>query len=209
MFPSWLITIVALEIPFTLAYALNKTAKGLFNLAPSAIAANRILADLQSVTLANSVMAGRLRTAAWLIMIASVMLAFTLRRNRKPYRIHTRSFHTEFARFLARHWIASNLLCVLVFILFSLLFATTSLPATAIGTIPVLSLFTILSVIFLSTVRIGFYKSGFSPIAALLIVAVLLSVLGWSDNHLEPTSLLAQPKSLFDAGGPSAHFGNG
>jgi hypothetical protein len=206
MFLSWLITIVGLEIPFALAYALNKTAKGLFILAPSVFTVNRILADLQRVTRANSVMAARLRMTAAMIMVVSVILAFTLRSNRKPYRLHTRSFHTEFARFLARHWAASSLLCILPFVLFSFLFASTSLPATAIGTIPVLSLFAIISVVFLSTIRIGFYKSSFSPIAALLILAVLLSILGWSDNHLEPASLLAQPKSLFDAGGPRDAF---
>jgi hypothetical protein len=201
IFLSGLITILGLEIPFALAYALYKTAKAAFILAPSAFTANRILADLQGVTRANSVVAARLRMAAAMIMIISVILAFALRRTRKLYRIHTGSFHTTFARFLARHWMASSLFCILVFVFFSFLFASTSLPATVIGTIPVLSLFIIVSVVFLSTIRIGYYKADFSPIAALLIVAVLLSIFGWSDNHLEPTSLLAQPKSLLDASG--------
>jgi hypothetical protein len=193
--------IFSLAVPFTLASALFRTAKTAFVVAFSAssVANDSILADVVRISHDSAKIATRLRVTAVVCVISSIIITTFFRR-------HGRRYHAQGVTFFSRHWLSVSLLSAFAIILFSMIFATSDRAAVAIGTIPVVSLFTILFCLALSAVRIGFYKSGFSPVVTALLFALLFSLLGLNNNHLEVMTPLSQGKNLFDAAGPQLAF---
>jgi hypothetical protein len=206
IFFSWFFTALGLLVPFAVAYALIKTASGVFVLNSINLGRYPILDKVMQVSLANAETARRLRMSAAAIVIVSVIAATLLRRDRQTNRLFARSYHADLIKYISRHWMTTSLVSFLAFIALSFLFGYSSGPASAIGTVPVLSLFTICAVLFFSSVRIGFHKSGLSPGMVLFALAFFFSVFGWNNNHLEPRVRIGSPKDLWNAGGPQRAF---
>lgn len=192
---------LALAIPFSLARALFVAASGCFVLPTptTTIANNPILSEILRVSDDASKIAMRLRIAGVLNLSMSILVALVLQR-------YGRDWHSRLVAYVARQWRSVTIAAGATIIFLSILFAISSLPAVVIGTIPVVSLFTILFAFLLSGLRIGFYGSGFSPVVTAVLLAFLFSYLGWSNNHLEAMTPLGQPRDLFSAAGPQFAF---
>ena len=197
----WLPVLLGLAIPFSLARALFVAASSSFVLSTpvTIVADNPILGEILRVSEDASRIVMRLRVAGMLSVVLSLVIAAGMRR-------YARRCHARWVAFVSLHWMTVTITAGAAVILLSVLFAISSRPAVFLGTIPVLSLFTILLVFVLSGIRIGFYGSGFSPVGAALLCAFVFSLLGWNNNHLEPMIPLRHSKDLFNAAGPQLAF---